>query len=485
MIYDLEKVFPKNTEKYIKDFLNNPRVREALKPLACYKDTVKNLLLTPRHGSLRPYIDIILETLSSIQCVNPERIGGIIRQPIYIIEREEKVEAKRKTYKPMFYYKEYYPRRVLKKRNIIRNLAIIAVLFIIIAMGAYFATQLRPEEVSTTSSQTSFPHAYTPYSHSPYMPTSQYQVGRINVTEFILYALNQINSEREKHGLKPLSLFINNTVAQQHAEEMASYEYLSHWNLKGYKPYMRWGFEGFTWFGISESLGATFIEDGIVWTQGKLLETIRDNIYSMVYNDAESNWGHRDDLLDPCHNYVAIGIAFSEKMFGLVINSIDNYILWYEKPRILDSKLYMSGIIPYRFINKSDIVPINIYVYYDEIPKETSVYELNYVFPSAWGYGEANKPIAGILPKSNIHYENIKTVYAEKYITRNTEKGLFFKITVNLKPILNKEGIYTIIVLQEDLEQKHPYRKINYCTLTNIVIKYENEILIYKNPKEP
>ena len=485
MIYDLEQVFPENTEKYVKDFLNNPRVREVLKPLACYKDAVRDLLLTPRHGSLKPYVNIILETLSSIQCANPEKIRGIIRQPMYVIERREKVKVRKKNHEPVLYYREYYPRKVSKKRTIIRNLAILTILLLIIAAGAYFATQMHPQEIYTTVSQTTPSHTYTPYSYSPYTPTSQHQVSGINVTELILYTLNQINSEREKYGLKPLSLFINNTVAQQHAKEMASYGYLSHWNLKGYKPYMRWGFEGFTWFGISESIGATFIEDGKIWTQYELLESIKDHIYNMIYNDEESNWGHRDDLLDPCHNYVAIGVAFSEKTFALVIDSIDNHILWSEKPEVLDSKLYMSGIIPYRFINKSDRVPINIYVFYDKIPEEVSVFELNNVFPSSWSYGETNKPIAGILPKSNIYYEDIKTIYAEKYITRNTEKGLFFEITVDLKHILNREGVYTFIILQEDLEQKHPFRKTNYCTLTNIVIKYKNGILIYRNPKEP
>jgi len=433
-------------------------------------------------------MNIILETLSSIECANPEKIRSIIRQPMYIIEKEEKIE-KKKTYEPIIYYREIRPRKAPRNRHIVKTLAIATILILIIMIGAYFATQKYPQ----TSSALTFPHTstyttqtYTSPTYTPYTFTSQQPTSKINITELILYTLSQINSEREKYGLQPLSLFINNTVAQQHAEEMAAHGYLSHWDLKGYKPYMRWGFEGFTWFGISESLGATFVEYGrIVWTRNELLKTIRDHIYNMIYNDAESNWGHRDDLLDPCHNYVAIGIAFSEKTFALVINAIDDYILWYEKPKIINSKLHMSGIIPYRFINKSDIVPINIYVFYDEVPKETSVYELNNVLPSAWSYGETGKPIAGILPKSNIYYKGIKTIYAEKYVTKNTDKGLFFNITIDLKPILDKEGVYTIIILQEDLEQKHPFRKANYCTLTNIVIKYENGTLIYKNTKEP
>ena len=38
----------------------------------------------------------------------------------------------------------------------------------------------------------------------------------------------------------------------------------------------------------------------------------------MVYDDADSNWGHRDTMLDPAHSEVSIGVAFDDEFISLV-----------------------------------------------------------------------------------------------------------------------------------------------------------------------
>ena len=504
-IYRLESACYGDVEVCVREFLNKPEVRGALAPLACYRDAVRELILTPRHRGLQPYMDLILEILSSLKCSGRERIESIMRKETYAVESgKEKEEIRKEVVVEERRWRRSKLESVSRRSSSLKSFAILAILLMVSATLAYFIVETgllkevaptvleKPtaptSTIYTEASTTSATMRYSSITPSPTMPTSTTTQSSpliasksesINVTEPVIYALNRINYEREKYGLEPLKLFHNNTVAQQHAEEMVTYGYLSHWDINGYKPYMRWGFEGYTWFGISESIGAMFIYDGKTWSSWELKEAIDNSVYNMVYNDAESNWGHRDDLLDPCHNYVAIGIAYSSKMFALVINSINDYIVWLEKPRILGSKLQMSGIIPYRFIDGNDSVPISIYVFYDKPPKKTTAYQLNNEFPSSYGYGETNSPIAGVLPKTNMYYEDIETLYAEEYIVENRDNGLFFKVTVDLKPILTKDGVYTIIILQKDLKQKHPFRELNYCELTNIVIKYVNGTIMY------
>jgi uncharacterized protein YkwD len=51
------------------------------------------------------------------------------------------------------------------------------------------------------------------------------------------YALNKINEDREKFGLKPV-YFSNNIAAQKHAEDILGTKVLSHWMTDGENPYM-------------------------------------------------------------------------------------------------------------------------------------------------------------------------------------------------------------------------------------------------------
>src|SRR5271168_2868739 len=53
----------------------------------------------------------------------------------------------------------------------------------------------------------------------------------------INYALSLINKDRATYGLKNVTLSPI-TSAQQHSESMLQYNYFSHWDIYGMKPYM-------------------------------------------------------------------------------------------------------------------------------------------------------------------------------------------------------------------------------------------------------
>lgn len=63
------------------------------------------------------------------------------------------------------------------------------------------------------------------------------------LSTLVQYMLDLINDDRLEHGLQPVTLGTN-PAAQQHAEEMLSEGYLSHWGLDGLKPYMRYTLAG-------------------------------------------------------------------------------------------------------------------------------------------------------------------------------------------------------------------------------------------------
>ena len=59
----------------------------------------------------------------------------------------------------------------------------------------------------------------------------------------VQYMLDYINRERAAAGVAPVSLG-DNPMAQAHASDMFHNCYLSHWDLRGRKPYMRYSATG-------------------------------------------------------------------------------------------------------------------------------------------------------------------------------------------------------------------------------------------------
>ena len=124
------------------------------------------------------------------------------------------------------------------------------------------------------------------------------------------YALQRINADRAANGTGPVSLGYNQAV-QQHADSMLYYGYFSHFDTQGYKPYMRYSLLG--------GRGADFENVAFIsysashfTTTSAAEEAIRQLESSMVYNDSACcNNGHRYNILNPLHNVVSIGVAYS------------------------------------------------------------------------------------------------------------------------------------------------------------------------------
>lgn len=94
-----------------KDFINDYRVRNSLKPLACNKDVVeKNVLENPRFRNLRKYLEMLVEVLNSIECSREEARGveTIERPATWRLESEEYISRKRE--------KEILLRKLRRKR---------------------------------------------------------------------------------------------------------------------------------------------------------------------------------------------------------------------------------------------------------------------------------------------------------------------------------------------------------------------------------
>lgn len=154
-------------------------------------------------------------------------------------------------------------------------------------------------------SPTSRPPAATPTSAFtiPSAPTPELEA----LQEFML---DLINADRTVAELEPVQWdALAAQVGQTHAEDMAANGYMSHWNLAGEGPDIRYGRAGGT-----ESVQENVYEFWWRYDDGRPAP-ITD--WEQVVRDAQetlmSSSGHRANILDPAHTHVGIGIAYNAK----------------------------------------------------------------------------------------------------------------------------------------------------------------------------
>jgi len=113
--------------------------------------------------------------------------------------------------------------------------------------------------------------------------------------------LQLVNEERDVEKLKPLEFDdLATKVANEHAHDMATRDFASHWSSNGLKPYMRYSFAG-GWHATKENVSAA----DNTWSM-RPAELIQDTKYLHVrlYQETPPNDGHRQAILAP-HNLMS------------------------------------------------------------------------------------------------------------------------------------------------------------------------------------
>ncbi len=254
------------------------------------------------------------------------------------------------------------------------------------------------------------------------------------------YMLVLINQDRMSHGLNPVTMeSIATNAGQKHAEEMAKYCYLAHWDREGKLPEERYneaggsGFDeenvylGMHYYG-NEPKGPMQLEANPTFTRKEI-----EDIESTYMNETPPDDGHRRNILDPDHTRVGIALAKSKTANAEVITNtqefVNDAIKVYNLPTIADvgANVTVAGrlIGGYRFRA--------VTVGRDATPSPMSVDDLrmtrSYGMPPAYA-----------------------TYYPRGYITPEpvifTNSGVFY-VTVNLSDA-GKPGLYYISIWLQD-----------------------------------
>lgn len=130
------------------------------------------------------------------------------------------------------------------------------------------------------------------------------------------YMVELVNRDRAAIGLKPVALDpVATAAAQKHAEEMAAYAYMAHWNLEGKLPDQRYTEAGGTG-AVSENAYLSYRHDrdeghipleaapAAIFSRQELEE-----IEAAYFNEQPPYDTHRRNIADPRHTHVGIGLA--------------------------------------------------------------------------------------------------------------------------------------------------------------------------------
>ena len=284
------------------------------------------------------------------------------------------------------------------------------------------------------------------------------------------YALQLINQDRAQNGLSPVKLS-NNQAAQIHAEDMLKTRTLSHYMSDGEKPYMVYArYNGLgdvaqnaAWQGYEDVQGCidgTYICDPI-----DPMTKIAAAEHGMMYDDAGSNWGHRDNILNKHHTDVSIGIAYDKYSFFMTQNFENNYIVFTNPPS------ENNGIVSFTGNLNTDSLK-SIGVYYDPIPT-TATYDEH----KNDGFYKLGDQIATINspPDSGQYYPpgNDTFEIADKW----TQQGNSVDVSFDLSPFVTKPGVYTIVAYT-------PYSADQFTLLTYSITKTSPMVQDgFKSPK--
>jgi len=266
------------------------------------------------------------------------------------------------------------------------------------------------------------------------------EVGTFSDKELTEYALQIINDDRESFNLPPV-IISNNEAAQVHADDILKTRAISHWMTNGEKPYMTYAIYGGRGK-VSQNVGfggyqnvEECIQQTAICAKLDPKAKIKSTEYAMMYDDASSNWGHRDNILDKHHTHVSLGISYDDYTFVLVQNFENNYIK-FRKPISEDKgQVTFAGTVP-----KGNLYGIEIY--YDVLPTSKVYFENRDA--TSYGNGDFIAAVVKPLPE-NQYYEqssDYTLIVANKWIASDGAVDVSFDIS----PLMTKRGVYTIIV---------------------------------------
>jgi len=266
----------------------------------------------------------------------------------------------------------------------------------------------------------------------PVQPTTQSttpQTLEIENSTSKLQAVEYLNRIRGEEGIPPVQL-INLSVVKFRSEYLARTNLFSHYDAEGRHPvYWYTQLDGGV-YGVEENL--------MMIAYGKIAKVNHtDAIHVLVFNDALSMWGHRDSLLDPCSNYVAMATSyFWNRTYGAryyVVYMVAKWMEWVSPPRYEGGRFTAEGYAAPEM--KPEVFAV-YYAKYESNPASRHSYEYGDLYLCK--YLDPPLPCKGVQAPAGV------------FAVKKTRDGRWY-IKIDTSVDLDKPGLYTFMIIAKDL----------------------------------
>jgi uncharacterized protein YkwD len=257
--------------------------------------------------------------------------------------------------------------------------------------------------------------------------------------------LNLLNNERTKYNLSTLTLEYNNTIAQNRANDMIARNYFSHVTPPPF--FQNWSYGSPPNLVYTQSGGQNYIEENLmerhclsdqacilIVNQSDLQNYVNEDLHSFIYEDNSSNWDHRNSLLNPCFNFVSVGMNWTDSQYRLVAHMEGKWIRWTNPPTIDNGLFTASGYIDKRFTLDERLDNVMIFF--------ASPFQISQMVRS-YSLGDL---YARTLLYSPYAWVGINTIYPGTF-TYSQSTG-FFNLGFRLN--LENTGVYTVVMIAND-----------------------------------
>ena len=199
------------------------------------------------------------------------------------------------------------------------------------------------------------------------IPIERGQFSEIDIPAAREQLLTQVNAERVRAGLNLLELDdLACKVASEHARDMVTREFLSHWGSDGRKPYHRYSFAGGT-DALRENVSSADNIQSL--TRAGVLRDLYAMHQSMI-DEVPPNDGHRKAILFPWQTHVGFGLAMKGRSLRLDELYLARYVQIDPIPRQVR--------INTRMLFKGKLLHLNhllngVEVYYEPLPSPPAI----------------------------------------------------------------------------------------------------------------
>ena len=255
--------------------------------------------------------------------------------------------------------------------------------------------------------------------------------GRFNENDIPLareQLLGMVNTERTRAGLNRLALDdLACKVASDHAQDMATRQFLSHWGSDGRKPYQRYSFAGGTG-AVQENVSSG---DGLQSLTSNAIMKDLHNMHQAMIDEVRPNDGHRKTILFPQHTHVGFGIALRGHSLRLDELYIARYVEMDSIPRQAKPKATVS--LSGKILNQRYVLT-GADVYYEPLPSPPAIEWLRQ--PRSYGMPEVSERLWPLLSDRRFYPDGSAG-------TIQVDSTGRFRVGVGLS---KKPGINTIMV---------------------------------------